>query len=719
MDARLALPPCGILRRLGLAVALLFASCFGCTSTAFRKEKDTIQRNPSAGTAAQFIDDLARPWGMNTLRVEGVSLVQGLNGTGGDPPPSAEREMLLEEMRVHQVDKPNGVLASKNTALVTVRAFLPPGVQKGDPIDVEVRIPPRHQVESLHGGWLMPTQLREFARLKNRVASGHVMAMAKGDVLVDSLFTSGDDSVMHTRGRILGGGVAAKSRNLGLVVRDEHLSVATAARIGEAINKRFHIYERGLQRPVANPKRDRFVELLVHPRYQDNVIRYVRVVQSIPVRFGPGGIAAQLETLERQLHNAATSAASALKLEALGQDGVPILKAGLQQDDMEVVFYAAEALAYLNESQAVDSLVTAIKDEPAFRQRAFTALGAMNVATAHEALIDLLHDNSAETRYAAFRTLRRMMPEDPNIRGERLGPFYYHLISTHGEPLVHATRAERPEIVLFGEDHPLHLPIAVYAGDRIVVRGDRLEEITVTKIEAGEENQKVKCPPQLDAVIRSIVDLGGTYPDVVQAISQAKQNGCLKSRLEFAAIPAANRMYRRQTTASQHQANVSPPQPIPAAKSHWTGLNSELASNPLRVLDEVSATNANSHVGLPDLAPLPELALAEATPRIELAESLGFQDDGILAPSEGGPNAILEELGLPKDQLLAPIVDADSPPAPVVTAEKMAVLGATATAPAAIAPEPAEFEANEVTVQKSDTSPQSLAAVFDTIEFSP
>ena len=520
-------------------------ACVGCTSPAFRRNKTTVERNPAAGTSAQLIDDLARPYGMNSIRVEGVSLVRGLNGTGGDPPPSAEREMLLEEMRIHEVDQPNHVLASKNTALVTVQAVLPPGIQKGDPIDVEVRAPRRQNVTSLQGGWLMPTRLREYARVKNRIAEGHLRGFAKGDVLVDAMFTSSDDAVTHNRGRVLGGGIASKTRNLGLTVRDEHLSVATSARIGEAINRRFHIYDRGLQRPVANPKRDRFIELLVHPRYQDNVIRYMRVVQSIPVRFGPGGIAERLRTLETELMNPTQSAATALKLEALGEDGIPVLRAGLRHGDKEVRFYSSEALAYLDDAQAVTGLVDAIQNEPAFRKRCFIALGAMDDPQAHEALIDLMRHESAETRYAAFRTLRRIMPDDPHVNGERLGSFYMHVVETAGSSLVHVLRSERPEIVLFGSDHPVQMPLLVYAGEQIVVKGDLSDEVSVTKIVAGQEDQTIKCPPQLEPIIRSIVDLGGTYPDVVQAIAQAKNNKLLVSRLEFDALPTANRTYER------------------------------------------------------------------------------------------------------------------------------------------------------------------------------
>jgi hypothetical protein len=49
----------------------------------------------------------------------------------------------------------------------------------------------------------------------------------------------------------------------------------------------------------------------------------------------------------------------------------------------------------------------------------------------------------------------------------------------------------------------------------------------------------------VDEVIRAIVELGGTYPDVVQALQQAKASDSLAGRLEVDALPEAGRRYDR------------------------------------------------------------------------------------------------------------------------------------------------------------------------------
>ena len=70
-----------------------------------------------------------------------MALVTGLDNTGEDPAPSPQRAALLHELQTIGVQNPNQLLASPSTAMVMVRGFLPPGVQKGDKFDLEVEVP--------------------------------------------------------------------------------------------------------------------------------------------------------------------------------------------------------------------------------------------------------------------------------------------------------------------------------------------------------------------------------------------------------------------------------------------------------------------------------------------------------------------------------------------------------------------------------------------------
>ena len=309
-----------------------------------------------------LIKDVSVPWGLNPIALEGVGLVTGLDKTGSDPPPSPQRTALISDMQTYDVKNPNMVLSSPDTSLVLVRGFLPPGVQKGDRYDVEIRVPSKSETTSLRGGWLMRSRLREMAVLDNALHTGHVEGLAEGHVLIDSVFHGGEDKVGEVRGRVLGGGIASTARPIGLAIQSEQHSIRTSSQVGAAINARFHTYDRGMKRGVATPKRDNFVELEVHPQYKHNLVRYVRIIQNIPLGESATDRVRRLDQLERKLLEPATSATAALQLEALGKESVRILRKGLASGDPEVRFYAAEALAYLDDASAADALAETARE---------------------------------------------------------------------------------------------------------------------------------------------------------------------------------------------------------------------------------------------------------------------------------------------------------------------------------------------------------------------
>lgn len=510
--------------------------------------------NDLKATVVRLIGDVAVPQGNLPQVVESVGLVTGLPGTGSDPPVSSERSLLIDEMQKRGVVYPNQVLASPETEMVLVRAYLRPGIQKGDHFDVELRVPTRSECTSLRGGWLMETRLRFMAELKNQVREGKTLALAEGAVLVDPSAEGERDRIKLTRGRVLGGGVATESRKLGLVInRAEFQNVSTSAQIGNAVNHRFHTFSAGVKQGVATAENDKYIELTVHPRYKDNVERYLRVIRSLPLRESSAERIARLALLERQLLDHLTAAPAALKLEALGKEAVKTLRKGIESKDREVRFYSAEALAYLDETDAVAPLAEAARHR-AFRAFALTALSAMDDYAASEALRELLDMPSAETRYGAFRALWAMNNQDPLVRGESLGDqFSYHVLETKGPPMVHATRGFRAEVVLFGPDQRLLTPCTLEAGKSIQVISRGGDEVTISRFEVGEPDQKRVVSTRIDDVIREVVALGGTYPDVVQLLQQAKTRHNLESRFEIDALPQGGRTYDRTTDEDEDE----------------------------------------------------------------------------------------------------------------------------------------------------------------------
>jgi len=551
--------------RLTRAWTVLVACSFwcGCTGPVFRPQSPEASLALPPTPEVDLVSKYTHPYGLNYVKVEAVSLATGLAGTGSDPPPMPQRAALLDEMNRREVENPNGILSSPNTSLVLVRGFLRPGLQQGDRFDVEVRVPTNSETTSLRNGWVLPSRLTELAVLGEQIRQGNLLGIAEGAILVDPSADSKDNPAIATQGRVLGGGLALKSRELGLVIGHEHQSVRLSQLIGNALNHRFYTYVDGRKQGVATPKTDEFIELRLHPRYKDNVGRYMRVLRNVAVEESPSGLQSRLVLLEHQLSDPLTAANAAIRLEAIGNEqAIEILSEGVVSNDPEVRFYAAEALAYLDQTAAVVPLAEVARGEPAFRVNALAALSAMDDVIAYDALRDLLNVTSAETRYGAFRALWAMNENDTFVRGEQLGgQFSYHQLDVPGPPMLHVTRSFRPEIVMFGKDQHFQLPLVLDAGKSILVNGLG-GRITVSRFETGAEPEQRVVSTSVDEVIRTIVELGGTYPDVVQALQQAAQDGALpESRFRVDALPQSGRQFDRTMPRHPLDGRLEPPSP--------------------------------------------------------------------------------------------------------------------------------------------------------------
>ena len=236
-----------------------------------------------------LISEYTHPYGMNYVKVEAVSLVTGLAGTGSDPPPSPQRAALLgrnEPPRRRPI--PTTCSRRPTRRWCWCRRYLRPGIQEGDHFDVEVRVPSRSETTSLRGGWLLPARLTEMAVLGEQIRQGNVLGNAEGPVLVDPSADPKNDPALVTRGRVLGGGVSAKSRSLGLVVGHQHQSIRMSQQIAAAINHRFYTHVDGRKQGVATPKTEEFIELVAPPALQrQRRPLHARGAQHLRQRVGP------------------------------------------------------------------------------------------------------------------------------------------------------------------------------------------------------------------------------------------------------------------------------------------------------------------------------------------------------------------------------------------------------------------------------------------------
>ncbi len=507
-----------------------------------------------------LVGDYTTFGGLHGVTLQGVGLVVGLNGTGGDPPPGAYREALLDDLKRREVRTPNELIASPDTAMVIVTAVLPPLVDKGDHFDVEIRVE-GESARSLNGGYLMETILSETAVIGGtQQLKGHVVAKAKGPVLVSTGEGREEDKAgVLRRGKVLGGARSLIDRDMSVYLKSDFRNFRNVTRIADRIGQRFFSYnEHGTREPLSKAQTDQRINLKVHPRYKDNHAHYRQVIAHIAFRETPVEQRVRMQRLERELLTPEKSERAALQLEAIGTEAIPILKSGLKSPHLECRFHSAVSMAYLEDSDGLDVLKEAALKERAFRVFAYTAISALDDPRAHLVLRELMSAqpvenkkefDSAETRYGAFRALWTLDRNDPFIAGDHVNEeFWLHPLHTKGGPIVHITHRKRNEIVLFGHDQEFITPLALRAGNHILVTcRPGSDFITISRFAVGEKDQQIKSTRRIEDVLRACAKLGASYPDVAQLLVQADKQHNLPGRFEIDALPRAGRVYYRDS----------------------------------------------------------------------------------------------------------------------------------------------------------------------------
>ncbi|MFO0977361.1 MAG: flagellar basal body P-ring protein FlgI [Planctomycetaceae bacterium] len=487
--------------------------------------------------------------GNSLVVLRGVGLVTGLNGDGGDPSPSTLRTQLQNEMLRRGVKDAKKILASRDTALVVVTAYLPAMVHKGQKFDVRVALPPNSNARSLKGGWLLETRLFEEQNFDGRSSlRAQEYAVAGGAILTGLGVRDKEERQAELmNGSIPGGAISKVDRDLRIVLRSDKKGTRNSQRIANAVSERFHRYNKYGQRVAcAEAKDDTLVLLKTHEQYVNNFPRYQAVIRNLALNESDVARRMRMEVLARDILEPEKCQLAALQLEAIGSDSIPFLKDALESENFEVRFMAAQSLAYLEDPSGVPVLLEAARDQPAFRIYAMVALSVVrNDADAVLALRELMNTDSLETRYGAFRALKELDPNDPALNPISFkNRFTLHVIESSGEPMVHVTRRRAPEIVVFGEKQGFNLPLVLNAGRNIRVKGEEgSSTLEVTFYQLNAEPQRQRIPNNIVQVLATCGELGATYPDVVQLLVEADQQRNFTGEFGIDRLPQAGRLY--------------------------------------------------------------------------------------------------------------------------------------------------------------------------------
>jgi hypothetical protein len=542
---------------LWLPGVLLF-TLFGCATSGPKARLQVADETERDRYGVKTVGDWTTIGNANAIQLAGVGLVTGLGATGGESPADGYRAMLEENLRKKGVRNVKELLTSTDNALVLVTALVPAGACVGDPIDVEVSLPPRSRATSLRGGLLQECPLFNYEYAKNinpnydgpdHPLKGNTMAKASGPLLVG--FGDGDEAARVRRGRIWGGGRCTADRPFLLMLNADQQFARVAAVIADRVNDTFCGAFHGAGpdgNAVAKATNNIAIGLRVPPQYKLNVPRFLRVVRLIPLRDGSETAVEKADRrsyrqkLGDDLVDPARTVTAALRLEALGQASMPTLRPGLDSKHPLVRFCSAEALAYLGNASSGEELAAAVDKQPALRAYALTALASLDEAVSRVKLRELLESSTDdETRYGAFRALRTLDDSEPIVHGELLNEsFWLHQVAGNTPPLVHISSTRRAEIVLFGQEAFLKPPFSFLAGEFTVTSAADDTRCTVTRVPLhGGPPSRKQCSLKLVDVLRTLGEFGAMYPEAVELLQQAQECQSLSCRVRVDAFPQA------------------------------------------------------------------------------------------------------------------------------------------------------------------------------------
>ncbi len=494
------------------------------------------------------------------IDVIGVGLVVGLNHTGGGAPPASYwRDCLEQDLKKKGIENFRSVIDSPSCAMVMIKARIPRGTRRNEPIDLQVELPQGSHCTSLKGGYLTSCELFTFestrqvspaSRNPERWFRGNAAAKAEGQLvtglggslrLTAATSTNGDAEYQNEDpsdrvGQVFGGGRCLGDPPLLLIMNQNYQESRFAAQITDRINMTFPGMKYGRD-GLASAKNSKLIALGVPLQYRHDLEHYQLVLAAIPVNMlTPQQMNAYRQHLAEQLLDPLRAQLAAIKLEALGEDSAPALRTGLSATHPLSRFAAALSLTYLRKRDGVDELTKLARQEPTMRATCLAALASLDESICHTRLADLLSEPNAELRYGAFRSLQALDERSPEIGGEKCREAYWiHQVSTDSTPMVHYLSKRRAEIVLFGTA-PVFLPgfrMSFGSEFTIAVNEDGICRLS----RFAKEVVQKQCPAQVADVLRTLAEMDGGYAEAIDLLVKADANHKLSCELQHDKLP--------------------------------------------------------------------------------------------------------------------------------------------------------------------------------------
>jgi len=372
-----------------------------------------LRSHTKAGRVGDLLDE-KMPEG---VLVEGAGVVYGLNGRGTkNTPAGAEIHMRLMKSLLKEYQEPGmaaRVLASTDSAPVTVEAVLPPFAVKGEKIDVKVQAFDRGV--NLEGGMLGEVELEEFVQIPGQVkvdvmftysgrrASRGVQAYARGLVSVTPPVKDGrvGGNVSANVGYLTAGAMVKNPH--GMVVHLKKGNAYEAVLIEFVVRERFH--------SVVEAADERTIRLALPEEYTENWERFMRVFCEVDPCLEDDGIGGRVESLMNALGSgdAKSRERAEYALEAIGNAAVPAMVRVVRISQGEKRLALLRVLTQLRVPEVGEELLRLSKDGSiSERLEATRLLGRAKPKGAEAALTARLEDEDGRVRAEAIRSFERV-----------------------------------------------------------------------------------------------------------------------------------------------------------------------------------------------------------------------------------------------------------------------------------------------------------------------
>ncbi len=514
---------------------LIFSFLFiqGCGQ---QKKAETDVIDPTAA-----IGELVEVFTIDTVPVEGYSIVGELNGTGSEECPVELEEYLAKYIRT---EIPTGSLdvrefiKSRDTAVVRVAGYMPARAVKNKKFDVKVQALPNTQTTSLKNGVLYGCDLGKVGTIGT---GERKLAEASGPIYLDHIKANTD----LRNGFIIGGGRSLETFRISLAVNKPNYRRARL--ISKRINDRFgDLY--------ANPSSPGMIRLRLPEKYYSKKRRFIDVIKKFHLNPALDNNEKNIKKHINMLVSTDNVYDAEVTLEGIGKIAIPYIKELLDSNQEKVRFRAARCLLYLGDDTGLDVLRDIAFDENSERRmEVIQAVSNVGKKSDIANLCRLLvKDKDFDIALAAYQQLHEI--GDFTIKKDSVdNHFLFEQIAISDRKAVYVSRSETPKIVVFGAPLETKKDIFVQTDDRDITLNSppELNYISIIRKHPRRENVNLKLSSSfsLENLIKRMGEspspeskfirpgLGISYSHIIEILEKMTNKGSIDAEFHLGPLP--------------------------------------------------------------------------------------------------------------------------------------------------------------------------------------